>query len=131
MKWCGLRASLVVLCDVLEDPIPLLKRQLADVILSVAAQTNMHVAAAVLGIDAARMSDLRRGRIARFSVERLIRLLAVIDRRVTLTVETPSRSDVRWFAILRERYGRRDAARRGEKPAHRPTTASRTAARET
>ena len=90
----------------LDDPIPPLKRQLADAILAVAQQTNFHVAAAALGIDAARLSDLRRGRIERFSVERLIRLLAVVDRSVEVTITPEGGVRVRWFAILRARRAR-------------------------
>jgi predicted XRE-type DNA-binding protein len=101
---------------VLDDPIPALKRQLADAILEVAAQTNMHVAASVLGIDTARMSDLRRGRIERFSVERLIRLLAMVDRRVELTIAVVGRTEVPWFGVLRARY----AARHGARPCMEP-----------
>src|SRR5215204_3695296 len=92
------------------DQIPILKRQLADAILAIAGQTNMHVAARVFGIGVPRMSDLRRGRIARFSVERLIRILATVDRRVDLTVVCMGPERVRWFGHLmaRRRTPRRD-----------------------
>ena len=53
------------------DPIPALKRQLADAILAIADPQPITLAARRLGIDPARMCDLRRGRIERFSVERL------------------------------------------------------------
>jgi hypothetical protein len=46
----------------LDDPVPALKRQLADAIVRVASQTNFHVAAPALGIDTARLSNLRRRR---------------------------------------------------------------------
>ena len=62
----------------LDGPIGSLERQLADEVLEIASHTNMHVSARVFRIDVPRMSDLRHGRIARFSVERLIRILATV-----------------------------------------------------
>ena len=91
----------------LDDPIPALKRQLADAILQLADQTNMHVAARRFGIDVPRMSDLRRGRIARFSLERLIRILATVDRRVDVDVVATKSGSIRWFAGLPKREATR------------------------
>jgi len=91
----------------LDDPVPALKRQLADAIVRIAGQTNFHVAAPVLGIDTARLSDLRRGRVDRFSIDRLIRILAVVDRRVEATIVTVGDERVRWFASLRDGRARR------------------------
>jgi predicted XRE-type DNA-binding protein len=93
---------------VLDDPIPALKNRLARELLTSVAELNHHIAAAVLDIDGARMSDLRRGRHARFSVERLIRLLAMVDRRVDVTVVNTGPAHIRWLHILRMR---RDARR--------------------
>ena len=92
------------------DPILALKRQLADAILALAAEQPIIVAARRLGIDPARMCDLRRGRIARFSVERLIRILATVDRGVTLTVVRLSFEPVCWFPKLRAKRDARRAA---------------------
>ena len=72
-----------------EHPIPALKQQLADEILLVADEMNFWLAADLLEIDTSRLSDLRRGRVARFSLERLIRILVLIERRVELTVIRP------------------------------------------
>jgi len=91
----------------LDDPVPALKRQLADAIVAIANQTNFHVAAPALGIDTARLSDLRRGRVNRFSIDRLIRILAVVDRRVDAKIVTVGREHVEWWVILRERRDRR------------------------
>jgi predicted XRE-type DNA-binding protein len=79
-----------------DDPIPAIKRKLADEILALANQTNMFLAARRMGIDVARMSNLRRGRVARFSVERLIRILATVDRRVDLNVVATNPRPIRW-----------------------------------
>ena len=97
--------------SVLDDPIPALKRQLANEILSIANQLNFWLAAALLGIDASRLSDLRRGRIARFSVERLIRMLATAERRVELRViaNAPYRDGMR---ILSDRRRQRQCTDR-------------------
>ena len=60
-------------------------------------------AAHMLGVDESRMSNLEHGRIERFSLQKLVRLLARINRRVDLTVVTvgplPRRGDQRiWEA---------------------------------
>ena len=94
MRWFAERDADWAMSD---DPILALKRQLADEILEIASHTNMHVAARVFGIDVPRMSDLRRGRVARFSVERLIRILATVDRRVDLSVVATGRRPIHWF----------------------------------
>lgn len=85
------------------DPIPQLKQKLADEILDAVSSLNVTIAASVLGIGASRLADLRHGRVGRFSVERLIRILAVIDRRVSLTVVNEGAAEIRWFRVLRER----------------------------
>lgn len=90
----------------LDDPIRPLKRQLADEILEIASHTNMHVAARVFRIDVPRMSDLRHGRIARFSVERLIRILATVDRRVDLTIVATGRT-IHWYHYVGPPFGGR------------------------
>lgn len=73
----------------LPDPTPELKLQLAAEI-DVATRHDATGAAAVrLGVGAARVSDLRAGRLERFSVERLIRMLAHANRRVTINVVHP------------------------------------------
>jgi len=71
--------------------------------MALAAQTNMHVAARRFGIGVPRMSDLRHGRIERFSVERLIRILATVDRRVDVTVVATTTRFIPWFVGLTPR----------------------------
>jgi len=101
-----LGAAAATVCGVDDDPIdPILelKRQLADAILALSDRQPVLVAARRFGIDAARMCDLRRGRIARFSVERLIRILATVDRGVRLTVVRTGPEQICWFPKLRSR----------------------------
>ncbi len=43
-------------------------------------------AAEVLGVTQPKVSDLNRGRLKNFSVERLLNFLAQLDHRVTITV---------------------------------------------
>src|SRR5262245_43220454 len=90
-------------CAMLDDPIPALKRRLANEILQLADHTNMYVAARRFGIDVPRMSTLRRGRIGRFSVERLTRILATVDRRVDVNVVAITSASIRWFVGLPKR----------------------------
>lgn len=84
----------------IDDSIVALKRQLADEIFRVHNQTQMCVAAMGFGIGTPRLSDLRRGRLKRFSLERLIRLLAMVDRRVDLTIVTVGPEHVRWGPLI-------------------------------
>ena len=91
----------------LANPIPALKQQLAREILSSIANLNVTIAADVLQIGPARLADLRHWRVARFSVERLILMLATIDRRVALSVVNVGEPEIRWFRILRERRDER------------------------
>lgn len=91
-----------------------LKRQLADAILQGVQGRNVTISAAVLDIDPSRLSDLRGGRIDRFSIEWLVRVLANIDRHVTLSIETRSHPEREWMRVLRDRKLRRQAEARGE-----------------
>lgn len=43
-------------------------------------------AARMLGLDESRMSNIEHGRLERFSLQKLIRLLARLNRRTDLTV---------------------------------------------
>ena|SRR5687768_6816697 len=86
-----------------EDPIPHLKEQLRRDILSLVGTWDQYVAAGRLGIDQPRMSDLKRGRLERFSLEKLIRVLAHIDQSVEITVVGPQR--IAMFRIRHPRKG--------------------------
>ena len=103
-----------------ENLIPTLKQQLAAEILLVANDLNFWLAADLLGIDTSRLSDLRRGRVARFSLERLIRMLMLAERRVELNVirPPPHRDAMRIFGErqrrrLQERRERQNASEAG------------------
>lgn len=58
------------------DPIPALKRQVADELLSVIGELSQHFAAALLQSTQSRISDLRRGRLETMSLERMIQMLS-------------------------------------------------------
>ena len=83
------------------DPILPLKHQLAREIVALSRNQAITVGARRLGIDPARFCDLRHGRVARFSVERLIRILGTIDRRVTMTIVCDGPSEICWIPQLR------------------------------
>jgi len=86
-----------------DDPIPALKRQLAHEILALAERTDVVLVARGLGVDQPRVWDLRAGRLERFSLQKLVRMLANVKRRVVLTIETDEPGGVRWFKLTRER----------------------------
>ena len=87
-----------------------LKRELAREILSSVGHMNRIIAADLVGIDEPRMSDIYHGRIARFSVERLVRMLAMIDRTVTIQVSPKPAQELAWLRIVRERRAARFSA---------------------
>jgi predicted XRE-type DNA-binding protein len=70
----------------IDDPIPGLKEQLRQSILADTGLMNQLAAAHMLGVDEARMSNIERGRLKHFSLQKLIRLLARMNRRVDLAV---------------------------------------------
>lgn len=107
-----------------DDPIFPLKRQLADEIIALADTVPELSAARRLGIDPARVRDLRHGRIARFSVEWLIRRLMSVGCRVTISIAPPP-NRVEWYPKLRAQRDaylaalRAEAAKRRERRARR------------
>jgi hypothetical protein len=70
-----------------EDPIPALKREAGAHLAEVLRYGNGDDLGALLGTDRFRIADLRRGRLARFSLEALLRFLARAGLRVELRVE--------------------------------------------
>jgi predicted XRE-type DNA-binding protein len=68
------------------DPIPELKRQLGAELAPLVAGWRRADIAALMGADAERVSDLRSGRLDRFSLETLIRFLTRLQHRVELRV---------------------------------------------
>ena len=76
------------------DPIPQLKRDAAAALVALLDGWNAQDVAVLIGTDQPRISDLRRGKLERFSLETLIRYLARFRRRVELliTVEPIKRS---------------------------------------
>ena len=69
------------------DPIPELKRQVAAELATLSAGWNADDIAAMIGTDRPRISEIRRGKLDRFSLETLIRYVTRLSRRVTLTIE--------------------------------------------
>jgi len=79
------------------DPIPALKHQLAHEIRVILGRFNQHVAARRLGVDQPRMSDLLHDKLDRFSLEKLIRLPANLDRRVEMEIINEGPPQLRLF----------------------------------
>jgi predicted XRE-type DNA-binding protein len=68
------------------DPIPDLKAQLRQAVVDALEGWSQVNAAWWIGSDQGRVSDLRRNKLERFSVEQLIRFLSRVDRRVEILV---------------------------------------------
>jgi predicted XRE-type DNA-binding protein len=84
------------------DPVPELKLDLARALSEITRDFDQHVAALYLGIDQPRVSDLRRERLERFSLERLIRMLPHVGRRVEMRVVEVG-GGFRWYRRRRRR----------------------------
>jgi predicted XRE-type DNA-binding protein len=74
-----------------EDPIPALKRQLAQLIVERVDGWSQTYAADLLGTDQPRVSDLRHGRLERFSLEQLVRFVSRIEGAIELRVTWSAR----------------------------------------
>jgi predicted XRE-type DNA-binding protein len=97
------------------DPIPSIKKQVAEHIVAAMGGWSQSWAASYLGTQQPRVSDLRAGKLGRFSLEKLIRMLARIDHGVALEIRCPR-------ASLTCDCGRRGDSRRA---AQEPATGAR------
>ena len=68
------------------DPIPALKAQLARTVVDRMEGWSQELAADFLKTDQPRMSDLRNGHLARFSLEQLIRFISRVEGIVVIQV---------------------------------------------
>lgn len=94
------------------DPIDRLKEQLRREILALVGEYDQYMAARAIGTDQPRMSDLHQGRLERFSLEKMIRLLANIERRVEITVVGYGRPRIFHFPPRKVDNSRRQRPRR-------------------
>ena len=79
------------LLSVIDDPVPALKRHLARQLVGRLDGWSQTDAAGLLGTDQPRISDLRRGRLDRFSLEQLVRFLGRVGRSIELHASWSSR----------------------------------------
>jgi predicted XRE-type DNA-binding protein len=70
----------------LTDPIPELKRRLGAELAALLDGWNADDVAALIRTDRPRISELRRGKLDRFSLETLIRYATRLRRRVELVI---------------------------------------------
>jgi predicted XRE-type DNA-binding protein len=82
------------------DPIPELKREPAAELVRVITGWNRANVAVLMHTDPARVSDLRHGRLDRFSVESLLRFLARMCHHVEVSVV--SERELRLRELLRK-----------------------------
>jgi predicted XRE-type DNA-binding protein len=68
-----------------EDPVPALKRHLADEILILMDGWSQHFAASFMQVSQSCVSDLRRGHLERISLERLVKCLSHLGREIEIT----------------------------------------------
>ena len=67
------------------DPVPALKRRIADEVLILSEGWSQHFAASFMHASQGRVSELRRGDLSRLSLERLIQCLSHLGRDVEVT----------------------------------------------
>jgi predicted XRE-type DNA-binding protein len=91
------------------DPVPGLKRQLAAEIRALVGHVSPDVAAHVFGMYQPRMWNIFHDRLHEVSLQKLVRMLAHIDRRVTMKVVNEGSPVVRIFQFKNPRPGYRDA----------------------
>ena len=72
------------------DPIPELKEQAARALVPLVEGWSRGDASALIGVERERIAELCRGKLDRFSLERLIRLLVRAGARVELRIAPPS-----------------------------------------
>ena len=72
----------------------LLKREAAEHIVAALEGWSQSFAADFLGTGRPRVCDLRAGRLERFSLEKLIRMLYAINHTVALKITCPTRRNV-------------------------------------
>ena len=89
------------------DPIPELKRQLAAELVRVIDGWTTWDVASMIHTDPPRISDLRHGRLERFSLESIVRFLTRMKQRVRFTVQPE------WLAKVDDKYRARLAKRDG------------------
>src|SRR5664280_2145721 len=72
----------------------LVKAELAHKVISILRERRLTQAqaATILGVDQPKISALNRGRLAAFSIERLLRFLVLLGRDVKITVQSRPRS---------------------------------------
>jgi len=70
------------------DPVPALKRQLADEVLARIEGQSQMWAAWSMHLSRARVSEMRRGRLDRVSLEALVRSLSHLGREIEITTRT-------------------------------------------
>ena len=68
------------------DPIPPLKIEMANHVVQRLHGWSQWYAASFIWTDQPRMSDLRNGRLTRFSLEQLIRFAARLGAEITISV---------------------------------------------
>jgi predicted XRE-type DNA-binding protein len=68
-----------------EDPVPGLKRRVADEILVLTDGWSQSYAASFMHVSQSRVSDLRRGNLDRVSLERLAQCLSHLGREIEIT----------------------------------------------
>jgi predicted XRE-type DNA-binding protein len=71
------------------DPIPTLKQHAARALVALLERRSTADAAALICVECERIPELRRGKLDRFSLERLIRFLVRAGARVELRVTPP------------------------------------------
>ena len=67
-------------------------------------------AAKILGITQPRVSDILRGRLARFSIDRLMRFIGLLGKDIEIRVKEHKHTRENWISVVEEKPSRQRAA---------------------
>lgn len=91
VRWrCWRVSALKCGVDIFDDPVPRLKLQLGRELARAISSSHVDDLMEALETDAPRISDLRRGKLTRFSLETLLRYAQRLNLGPRLTFERPA-----------------------------------------
>jgi predicted XRE-type DNA-binding protein len=57
-------------------------------------------AAKIMGIDQPKVSDIIRGKLSRYSIDRLMRFLKLLGKDIEIRIKNPKRNEHSWLTVV-------------------------------